>query len=149
MATSPRKGKTTLRHAAETKEVTLTAPSDAPATDHSAGRNAIDLVISSLEDSKGEDIVSIDMYGKSALADHMVIVSGRSNRHVNAVAEHLLRDIKDNGLGHAKVEGLQNGDWVLIDTGDIIIHIFRPEVRSFYNIEKMWTVGDVGDATVH
>lgn len=106
-------------------------------------------MISSLEDSKGEDIVSIDMNGKSALADHMVIVSGRSNRHVNAVAEHLLRDIKDHGLGNAKVEGLQNGDWVLIDTGDIIIHIFRPEVRSFYNIEKMWTVGDAGDSTVH
>ncbi len=127
----------------------MTAPSDAPATDFSGGRNAIDLVISSLEDSKGEDIVSIDMNGKSALADHMVIVSGRSNRHVSAVAEHLLRHIKDHGLGNAKVEGLQNGDWVLIDTGDIIIHIFRPEVRSFYNIEKMWTVGDVGDVTVH
>ena len=127
----------------------MTAPSDAPATDPSVGRTAIDLVISSLEDSKGEDIVSIDMNGKSALADHMVIVSGRSNRHVNAVAEHLLRDIKDSGLGQARVEGLQNGDWVLIDTGDIIIHIFRPEVRSFYNIEKMWTVGDGGDATVH
>ncbi len=127
----------------------MTAPSDVPATDRSVGRNAIDLVISSLEDSKGEDIVSIDMNGKSALADYMVIVSGRSSRHVNAVAEHLLRDLKNFGVSQSKVEGLQNGDWVLIDTGDIIIHIFRPEVRSFYNIEKMWTIGDVGDATVH
>ena len=126
-----------------------TAPSEATATDVSVGRTAIDLVLTSLEDSKGEDIVSIDMTGKSALADHMVIVSGRSHRHVNAVAEHLLRDLKDNGFGTSKVEGLQNGDWVLIDTGDIIVHIFRPEVRSFYNIEKMWTVGDIGDATVH
>lgn len=106
-------------------------------------------MISSLEDSKGEDIVSIDMNGKSALADHMVIVSGRSHRHVTAVADHLLRDLKSNGFGMAKVEGLQNGDWVLVDTGDIIVHIFRPEVRSFYNIEKMWAVGDAGDATIH
>ena len=90
------------------------------------------------------------MRGKSALADHMVIVSGRSNRHVSAVAGNLLRDLKQQGFGsEMKVEGLQNGDWVLIDTGDIIVHIFRPEVRSFYNIEKMWTVGDAGDSTVH
>ncbi|MEX6508806.1 ribosome silencing factor [Jiella sp. M17.18] len=115
----------------------------------SDGRTALDLVISSLEDSKGEDIVSIDMKGKSALADCMVVVSGRSHRHVVAVADHLLRDLKEAGFGTCKVEGLQNGDWVLIDTGDIIVHIFRPEVRSFYNIEKMWTVGDIGDATVH
>ncbi|MCB8836657.1 ribosome silencing factor [Aurantimonas sp. VKM B-3413] len=115
----------------------------------SDGRSALDLVIRSLEDSKGEDIVSIDMKGKSALADHMVIVSGRSHRHVVAVADHVLRDLKDGGFGPSRVEGLQNGDWVLIDTGDIIVHIFRPEIRSFYNIEKMWTVGDVGDSTVH
>ncbi|WP_442872881.1 ribosome silencing factor [Aurantimonas sp. C2-3-R2] len=149
MIVCPWKGKTTLRPAAEAKDVFETTPSDAPATDVSVGRTAIDLVISSLEDSKGEDIVSIDMKGKSALADHMVIVSGRSHRHVTAVADHLLRDLKSNGFGMAKVEGLQNGDWVLVDTGDIIVHIFRPEVRSFYNIEKMWSVGDAGDATIH
>ncbi|MBP0617976.1 ribosome silencing factor [Jiella sp. KSK16Y-1] len=103
----------------------------------------------SLDDSKGEEIVSIDLRGKSALADYMVVVSGRSNRHVTAIADHLLRLLKEQGLGNAKVEGLQNGDWVLIDSGDIIVHIFRPEIRSFYNIEKMWTVGDAGDATVH
>ncbi len=90
------------------------------------------------------------MHGKSALADFMVIASGRSHRHVTAVAEHLLRDLKDAGYGSCKIEGLQNGDWVLIDTGDIIVHIFRPEVRSFYNIEKMWSVGEgSGDTTVH
>nr|WP_245413583.1 ribosome silencing factor [Mangrovicella endophytica] len=110
----------------------------------------MDLVLASLDDSKGEDIVSIDMHGKSALADFMVIASGRSHRHVTAVAEHLLRDLKDAGYGSCKIEGLQNGDWVLIDTGDIIVHIFRPEVRSFYNIEKMWSVGEgSGDTTVH
>ncbi|KQT87504.1 ribosome silencing factor [Aurantimonas sp. Leaf443] len=125
----------------------MTSPSEAKAFDRSVERTALALVISSLDDSKAEDIVSIDMTGKSALADAMVIASGRSHRHVAAVADHLLRDLKEAGFGNAKVEGLQNGDWVLIDAGDIIVHIFRPEVRTFYNIEKMWTVGD--DATVH
>ncbi|WP_244493650.1 ribosome silencing factor [Aureimonas sp. AU4] len=124
-------------------------PSDATANDVSVGRPVIDLVIGSLDDSKAEDIVSIDLKGKTALADHMVIVSGRSHRHVTAVADHLLRDLKEAGHGNAKVEGLQNGDWVLIDTGDIIVHIFRPEVRAFYNIEKMWSVGEAGEASVH
>lgn len=110
---------------------------------------AVALVLASLDDSKAEEIVSIDLAGKSALADHMVIASGRSHRHVAAVADHLLRDLKEAGFGNAKVEGLQNGDWVLIDTGDIIVHIFRPEVRVFYNIEKMWTAGDKSDATLH
>ena len=141
------KGKTKLRHAAETEEVLATSPSDVPATELAVGRTEIDLVLSSLEDSKGEDIVSIDMRGKSALADFMVVVSGRSNRHVAAVADHLIRDLKTGGRGAPKIEGLQNGDWVLIDTGDIIIHVFRPEIRSFYNLEKMWTVGDLADTT--
>lgn len=109
----------------------------------------MDIVLASVDDSKGEDIFSIDLRGKSALADHMVIVSGRSNRHVTAVAEHLLSDIKEGGFGSCRVEGLQNGDWVLIDAGDVIIHIFRPEVRSFYNIEKMWSVAEANDTTVH
>ncbi|MBO0903435.1 ribosome silencing factor [Jiella sonneratiae] len=148
-ASWPRKGKTTLRQAAQAKDVFETAPSEAPATDVSAGGTAIDLVMQSLEDSKGEDIVSIDLGGKSALADYMVVVSGRSNRHVTAIADHLLRHLKEHGLGNAKVEGLQNGDWVLIDSGDVIVHIFRPEIRSFYNIEKMWTVGDAADQTIH
>ena len=130
-------------------EAVFDAPSEAPAGDRTVARTAIDLVLSSLEDSKAEEIASIDLYGKSALADHMVIASGRSHRHVAAVADHLLRDLKEQGFGSAKVEGLQNGDWVLIDTGDIIIHIFRPEVRAFYNIEKMWSVADSSDTTVH
>ncbi len=130
-------------------ELKALVPSDATANDVSVGRPVIDLVIGSLDDSKAEDIVSIDLKGKTALADHMVIVSGRSHRHVTAVADHLLRDLKEAGHGNAKVEGLQNGDWVLIDTGDIIVHIFRPEVRAFYNIEKMWSVGEAGEASVH
>ncbi|MFD2238632.1 ribosome silencing factor [Aureimonas populi] len=138
----------TLRPAPEPKAV-FDTPSEAPAGERSVGASAIDRVLSSLEDSKAEDVVAIDLIGKSALADNMVIASGRSHRHVSAVADHLLRDLKEAGFGSAKVEGLQNGDWVLIDTGDIIVHIFRPEVRSFYNIEKMWSLGDKSDATVH
>ncbi|WP_062206554.1 ribosome silencing factor [Aureimonas sp. AU12] len=109
----------------------------------------MEVVIASLDDSKAEEVVDINLQGRSALADHMVIASGRSHRHVSAVADHLLRDLKEAGHGNAKVEGLQNGDWVLIDTGDIIIHIFRPEVRTFYNIEKMWSVSDAKETTVH
>jgi ribosome-associated protein len=100
----------------------------------------LETVIASLEDSKAEALVTIDIQGKSALGDHMVIATGRSQRHVGAIADHLLRDLKDKGLGSPRVEGLPHCDWVLIDTGDIIIHLFRPEVREFYGIEKMWQV---------
>ncbi|MDQ0457927.1 ribosome-associated protein [Rhizobium paknamense] len=79
----------------------------------------------------------------------MVVVSGRSNRHVAAIAEHLITDLKDEGFGAPRVEGLEAGDWVLIDTGDIIVHIFRPEIREFYNIERMWATPDVGEETLH
>ncbi len=140
----PAEGNDTLRPASQ-PEAVVDAPSEAPAGD--SPRDAIELVLSSLDDSKAEDVASIDLQGKSALADHMVVASGRSHRHVAAVADHLLRDLKENGFGTAKVEGLQNGDWVLIDTGDIIVHIFRPEVRAFYNIEKMWSVSETGSAT--
>lgn len=100
--------------------------------------NLLDIVLASLEDSKSEDISSIDITGKSAIADHMIVASGRSHRHVGAIADHLLRDLKDAGHGNARVEGLPTCDWVLIDAGDIVVHIFRPEVRGFYNLEKMW-----------
>ncbi|MEO9613856.1 MAG: ribosome silencing factor [Nitratireductor sp.] len=110
---------------------------------------ALKIVLESLEDSKAEDIVSIDIRGKSSLGDHMVIASGRSNRHVGAVSDHLIKALKEAGLGSARVEGLANSDWVLIDAGDIIVHVFRPEVREFYNIEKMWQAPDLEDETVH
>ncbi|MGB5093457.1 MAG: ribosome silencing factor [Parvibaculum sp.] len=96
------------------------------------------LVLESLEDDKAEDIVSIDLTGKSPIADNMVVASGRSQRHVGAVADHLVRRIKEAGFGSAQVEGMQQGDWVLIDGGDVVIHVFRPEVRDFYRLEKMW-----------
>ncbi|MDN2567739.1 ribosome silencing factor [Aquibium sp. A9E412] len=124
-------------------------PSPAGTNGMDAVSRAITTVLASLEDSKAEDIVSIDIQGKSSLADAMVIASGRSHRHVAAVADHLMRALKDAGLGTARVEGLSGADWVLIDAGDVIVHIFRPEVRAFYNIEKMWQAPDLEDETVH
>ena len=96
-------------------------------------------VQSSLEDAKAEDIVAVDLGGKSPIADHMVIASGRSNRHVSAVADKLLQTLKAQAAGPIRIEGLAQADWVLIDAGDVIVHIFRPEVRSFYNLEKLWS----------
>ncbi|MBP2551279.1 ribosome-associated protein [Neorhizobium galegae] len=113
-----------------------------------AASRALELVLASLEDSKAEDIVTINIAGKSALGDYMVVVSGRSSRHVSAISEHLLSDLKDEGFGGARIEGLETGDWVLIDTGDIIIHVFRPEIREFYNLERMWAAPDE-DETLH
>ncbi|MGS1094757.1 ribosome silencing factor [Aquamicrobium terrae] len=110
---------------------------------------ALDIVLASLEDSKAENIVPIDIQGKSSLGDHMVIASGRSHRHVAAVADHLLKALKDAGFGNARVEGLAGADWVLIDSGDVIVHIFRPEVREFYNLEKMWQAPDLEEETLH
>jgi ribosome-associated protein len=85
-------------------------------------------------------VVYIDLKDKSSVADSLIVASGRSHRHVGAMADHLLRALKDAGIGKARVEGLPHCDWVLIDAGDVIIHLFRPEVRSFYNIEKIWSV---------
>ena len=96
-------------------------------------------VQSSLEDAKAEDIVAVDLGGKSPIADHMVIASGRSSRHVSAVADKLLQTLKAEAAGPIRIEGLAQADWVLIDAGDVIVHIFRPEVRSFYNLEKLWS----------
>ncbi|HUJ37377.1 MAG TPA: ribosome silencing factor [Hyphomicrobium sp.] len=92
-----------------------------------------------LDEAKGEEAVTIDLKGKSSIGDYMVIVSGRSDRHVGAIAEQLQRKLKEKGLGRVRVEGLEACDWVLLDTGDVIVHIFRPEVREFYNLEKMWS----------
>ncbi len=100
--------------------------------------SVLETVMTCLDDSKAEEVTTIDIRDKSALADYMVIASGRSNRHVSAVADHLLRELKSSGFKSIKVEGMQSSDWVLIDIGDIIVHIFRPEVREFYSLEKMW-----------
>jgi ribosome-associated protein len=87
---------------------------------------------------KAEDVVEIDLVGKTSIADTMLIASGRSQRHVGAIAERVMAVLKDAGFGTARVEGLPACDWVLIDAGDVVVHIFRPEVRGFYNLEKMW-----------
>lgn len=99
-----------------------------------------DLILTRLDDDKAQDIVIIDLKDKSSIADCMIVASGRSQRHVGALADHLLRALKDAGAGKARVEGLPHCDWVLIDTGDVIVHLFRPEVRAFYNLEKIWSV---------
>jgi ribosome-associated protein len=98
-----------------------------------------DVVIACLEDAKAEEIVAITLDAKSALADEMVIASGRSNRHVAAIADQLVDKLKAAGLTGIRVEGVPQCDWVLVDSGPVIIHLFRPEVRSFYNLEKLWS----------
>jgi len=91
-----------------------------------------------LDDAKAENVIVIDLSGKSSIADYMVIASGRSNRHVSAIIDQIQQKLKENGVGQVRVEGKENCDWVLLDTGDLIVHVFRPEVRDFYNLEKMW-----------
>lgn len=97
------------------------------------------VVLDTLDAAKAEDVAVIDLRGKTSIGDSMVIASGRSQRHVGAVADHLIRKLKDEGFGRGRVEGLPQCDWVLIDAGDVIVHVFRPEVRTFYNLEKMWS----------
>jgi ribosome-associated protein len=99
-----------------------------------------DLILARLEDDQAQDVILIDLKDKSSVADAMIVASGRSHRHVGAIADHLLRALKDAGHGKARVEGLPHCDWVLIDAGDVIVHLFRPEVRAFYNLEKIWSV---------
>jgi ribosome-associated protein len=95
-------------------------------------------ILSSLNDDKAEDVVQIDLRGKTEIGDYMVVASGRSTRQVSAMAEKLIERLKHEFGRTSKVEGKDAGDWVLIDTGDVIVHIFRPEVRDFYQLEKMW-----------
>ncbi|HWA63353.1 MAG TPA: ribosome silencing factor [Caulobacteraceae bacterium] len=114
---------------------------DEPSGDDQSGCTPLEtLLLKRLDDEKAQDIVFIDLKDKSSVADGMIVASGRSHRHVGAMADHLLRALKDAGHGKARVEGLPHCDWVLIDAGDVIVHLFRPEVRAFYNIEKIWSV---------
>lgn len=103
-------------------------------------------VLTSLEDDKAEDILAIDIRGKSSFADMLVVASGRSARHVGALADHVMRKLRDAGVKDVRVEGLPQADWVLVDAGDVVVHIFRPEVRTFYNIEKIWSGGAAAPA---
>ncbi len=117
----------------------------APAADSVAALHA--LVMQSLDDDQAQETISIPLEGKSSIADHMVIASGRSTRHVSAIADKLAQRIKQEAGRNVRVEGLPNADWVLIDAGDVIVHLFRPEVRSFYNLERMWSFGDAPPVT--
>ena len=100
------------------------------------------LVLEQLEEDQAQDVVSVPLEGKSSIADHMVIASGRSTRQVASIAQKLAEKIKQAGFGPVRLEGLPAADWVLVDAGDVVIHLFRPEVRSFYNLERMWSFGD-------
>ncbi len=101
------------------------------------GGSVVQNILAALDETKAEDIISIDLRGKTALADEMIIATGRSTVHVGAIADKAVRALKEAGVA-ARVEGLPQCDWVLIDAGDVIVHVFRPEVRQFYNLEKMW-----------
>ena len=104
-----------------------------------------ELVLTQLDDDQAQDIVSIPLEGKSSIADHMVIASGRSTRQVAAMANKLAEKIKQSGKAMPRIEGLPAADWVLIDAGDVVVHLFRPEVRGFYNLERMWGFGEDGE----
>ena len=95
-------------------------------------------ILNSLDDAKAEDVLSIDLHGKTSLADAMIIATGRSTTHVSAIADRVIKGCKEAGFSTPRVEGLPHCDWVLVDAGDVIVHVFRPEVRQFYNLEKMW-----------
>ena len=134
----PEKRDQELTTALSTGNGQIQAPRNAIVSGDLAATDALQVILKSLDDSKAEDPVSINLTGKSALGDHMVVASGRSHRHVGAIADHLREDLKAAGFRDLRVDGMPNCDWVVIDAGDAIIHIFRPEVRTFYNIEKMW-----------
>lgn len=127
------------------------APAQTPEADEGRGKEEesrsdytpeelLQVVLTSLDDDKAQDIVSIDLAGKTVFADFMVVASGRSQRHVGAMADHIMRAVKDAGMGKCRAEGLGTCDWVLLDAGDVIVHLFRPEVRDFYRLEKIWAV---------
>lgn len=99
------------------------------------------VVLTSLEDDKAEDILALDIRGRSSFADMLIVASGRSGRHVGALADHVMQKLKEAGVSDVRIEGMPQADWVLVDAGDLVVHLFRPEVRTFYNIEKIWTGG--------
>ncbi|HME83002.1 MAG TPA: ribosome silencing factor [Roseiarcus sp.] len=138
-------------HAERNAKLTLTPHSDAalnarnPLVDDAAWDILSQIVVGGLEDAKAEDIVSIELLGKTTLADRMFIASGRSRTHVGAIADRVIKGCRDAGFTAPRVEGLPLCDWVLLDAGDAIVHIFHPDVRRFYNLEKMWSADRPGE----
>ena len=121
---------------------TIVSITDMPDTVPAEAGSIHALVLDQLDEDQAQDLVTIPLEGKSSIADHMVIASGRSTRQVAAMATKLAERLKKAGHGTPRIEGLPAADWVLIDAGDVVVHLFRPEVRSFYNLERMWGFGD-------
>ncbi len=141
-----RKARQKLTTAVQTRSRRRVAPQATVRVAKSSARDLLQTVITSLADSKAENPVTIDIKGKSALGDFMVVASGRSHRHVGAIADNLVQKLKAGAPVRPRVEGLPHCDWVLIDAGDVIVHVFRPEVREFYGIERMWQTPDPANA---
>lgn len=149
------KGAAAARVLVQPRSVTLIIQNSTEATfaPHATGLNSdqfapshpaaplIDALLKAIDDAKAVDIISIDLAGKTAIADAMIVASGGSDRHVGAIAERVMGALRERGLPSPRVEGMPVCDWVLIDTGDVIVHLFRPEVRGFYNLEKLWGGG--------
>ena len=121
---------------------TIVSITDMPITDRSEVDALHALVLDQLDEDQAQEVVSIPLEGKSSIADYMVIASGRSTRQVAAIATKLAERLQKEGHGSPRIDGLPAADWVLIDAGDVVVHLFRPEVRSFYNLERMWGFGD-------
>jgi len=121
---------------------TIVSITDMPTTAPAEAGSVHALILDQLDEDQAQELVTIPLEGKSSIADHMVIASGRSTRHVAAMATKLAERLKKAGHGTPRIEGLPAADWVLIDAGDVVVHLFRPEVRSFYNLERMWGFGD-------
>jgi ribosome-associated protein len=120
--------------------VSAPSPSKSSAKSQKEAKALSDFLQHVLDENSAQDVIEIDIRGKSSVADFMLVASGRSNRHVSALSDYVLRALKEEGYKDIGVEGQDGNDWVLVDVGDVILHIFRPEVRVFYNIEKIWSV---------
>ena len=142
-AASAQAGVSTSKASAALSDMTIDTPNQGPEAQPGSLHA---LILHQLDEDQAQDVVSIALEGKSSIADHMVIASGRSTRQVAAMAEKLAERIKRAGFGPVRIEGLPAADWVLIDAGDVVVHLFRPEVRSFYNLERMWAFGDAPPA---
>ena len=125
---------------------TIVSITDMPNTAQADAGSVHELILDQLDEDQAQDLVTIPLEGKSSIADHMVIASGRSTRQVAAMATKLAERLKKEGHGTPRIEGLPAADWVLIDAGDVVVHLFRPEVRSFYNLERMWAFEDSAPA---